>query len=314
METDMANTSERPKKPMSRSQLAVILFVAILVMIGANLVLFLSTPSTQQQSDRAALFGVKEIVVEGNTLYDEEAILAHSGISVGQSIFSVNKEQAVDNIRKTFSYIEEVTVENRSAMDTIHITIKEAVPLGVMDMGDVWMLVSTTGRGLQSWAKSAEEPIRYLRIEGATSQDKTVGGQVLDDRSFHIVSTLVQILAEHDLQGITAIDMTDKTDIRVNWKNQITFLMGNDANLEHKVAVIAATLPKVMTDYGEETRGTLNVRDYSDDTVQKKYIVYRPEGLVTTKGSTYPDATATGTGVTGETTTTNTDMTGVTTG
>lgn len=302
----MANRAEKTKKTMTRAQLAVTLFVAILVMVGANLVLFLSTPSTQQSRDRAALFGVKKIVVEGNTRYDEEAIIGYSGIYVGQSIFSVNKTQAAENIQNTFSYAEEVTVNNDEAMDTIRIVIKEATPLGVIDMGDVWMLVSTKGRGLQSWEKGNDTPVRYLQIEGATYKEETVGGQILDDRSFKIVSTLTEILAEHELDQLTAIDMTDKTDIRVDWNNQITFLMGNDANLEHKVAVIAATLPEVMEDYGEQARGTLNVRDYSDDTVEKKYIVFRPEGLVTTKTTT---AT---TGTTGTGTGTSTGETGVT--
>ena len=71
----------------------------------------------------------------------------------------------------------------------------------------------------------------------------------------------------------------------MNWKNQITFLLGNDQNMEHKLAVIAATLPKIQKDHGNTARGTLNVRDYSDNTVQDKRIVFRPEGLVTTKAA-----------------------------
>ena len=73
--------------------------------------------------------------------------------------------------------------------------------------------------------------------------------------------------------------MTDKTDIRVRWNNQITFLVGNDDNLDHKASVIAATMQKVLADYGQSARGTLNVRAYSDAEDQKKYIVFRPEGL-----------------------------------
>ena len=82
----MAKQAGTTKKPMTRAQLAVTLAVAILVMIGANLVLFLSTPSTRTTSDRTALFGVKKIVVEGNTRYKEESIIGKSGIRIGDSV------------------------------------------------------------------------------------------------------------------------------------------------------------------------------------------------------------------------------------
>lgn len=284
----MAKKSATTKKPMTRAQLAVMLAVAILVMVGANLVLFLSTPSARKTSDRAALFGVKQIVVEGNTRYKEESIIGKSGIRVGDSVFSVDKKQAAENIRSAFAYAETVTVDNKKSMDTIRITIKEAVPLGVVAVEDQWVLVSTTGRGLEAWPAQSDKPLRYLYLRGTTSKQKKVGEQVLDDRSLKIANTLIEAMKAHGLEGLTEINMTDKTDIQVNWKNQITFLMGNDQNLEHKLSVIAATLPKVQKDHGEDARGTLNVRDYSDNTVQDKRIIFRPEGLVTTKpaGST----------------------------
>ena len=281
----MAKQAGTTKKPMTRAQLAVTLAVAILVMIGANLVLFLSTPSTRTTSDRTALFGVKKIVVEGNTRYKEESIIGKSGIRIGDSVFSVDKQQAAENIRSAFAYAETVTVDNKQSMDTIRIKIEEATPLGVIAIGDQWMLVSTTGRGLEAWKANTDTPMRDLHLKGTTSKKTKVGEQVLDDRGLKIANALIAGMKSHGLEGLTEINMTDKTDIQVNWKNQITFLLGNDQNMEHKLAVIAATLPKIQKDHGNTARGTLNVRDYSDNTVQDKRIVFRPEGLVTTKAA-----------------------------
>ena len=288
----MAKKSAKTKKPMTRSQLAVTLVVAILIMVGANLVLFLSTPSSSNKTGKAALFGVKEIVVEGNTRYDEEAIVGVSGITVGQSIFSVDKKQAAENIRSAFPYAESVTVDNKDSMDTIRIAIQEARPLGVMAVDGEWMLVSTTGRGLATWEKQSDKPLRYLYLKGTSAQELKVGGQVLDERSLSIATTLIDTLREHEIEGITEIDMTNKADIRVNWENRITFLLGNDSNLEHKLAAIASTLPLVEKDHGEDARGTLNVRDYSDGNAKNSYIVFRPEGLVTTTTSSRTSSTS----------------------
>ena len=279
---------------MTRSQLAVTLLVAILVMVGANLVLFLSTPSGKGSADRAALFGVKKIVVEGNTRYKEDAIIGISGIRIGQSIFSVDKKQAAENVRAAFAYAETVTVDNKTAMDTIRITIKEAVPLGVMAVDDNWMLISTTGRGLEEWPRQSDTPIRYLHIKGSTIKEKKVGKQVLDDRGFKIVTSLMKTTEDMKLNDLTEIDMTDKTDIRVNWKNQITFLLGNDVELGHKLAVTDAILKDVLKTRGKDARGTINVRDCSDSSIQKPYLVFRPEGLVTsTTGSKTTSTTTT---------------------
>ncbi len=301
----MTNKSEAPKQPMSRAQLAVWLLVGILVTVTANILLLLVTPSSGQEGERAALFGVSTITVEGNTRYDDEAIIAYSGIYVGQSIFSVDKTAAVEKIQKTFSYAEQVTIDTGDGMDDIRIIIKEATPLGVVNVGDRWMLISTKGTGLQAFEKGADAPLRYMRLEGAVIKEKTVGGQVLDDRSQTIVSTLTQELNKHKLGQLTAINIKDRTDIRVDWNNQITFLLGNDSNLSYKVAVVAATLPEVKKGYGDNARGTLNVRDYSDDKPDKKYIVFRPEGLVvskpTTTDPTGTDPTGVGTDPTGDT-------------
>ncbi|MGI6264184.1 MAG: cell division protein FtsQ/DivIB [Acutalibacteraceae bacterium] len=275
----MAKETTKTKPPMTRAQLAVTLIVAILLMIVVNLVLFLSTPSSTSAGERAALFGVKKIVVEGNTRYDEAAIIGKSGIRIGQSIFSLNKEKAGENVRQAFAFAEKVTVDTKLGLDTVRIAITEATPLGVIPTAEGWLLVSTTGRGLQLTGGDSEVPMRYLAIRGSTGQDPTVGGQALDKRSLTIVTTLRKTLTENDLGQLTEIDMTDKTDIRVRWNNQITFLVGNDDNLDHKASVIAATMQKVLADYGQSARGTLNVRAYSDAEDQKKYIVFRPEGL-----------------------------------
>lgn len=277
--TSMAEKRATTKPPMTRSQLAVILIVAIVVMTVIDIVLYMSIPTSAKTGERAALFGIRKIVVEGNTHYNEQDIVDQSGLRVGQSVFLLNKTEAAERVRNAFAYAESVEVDTKLGLDTARITIKEASPLGVIPTQQGWLLISTQGRGLRMVDEKSEVISRYMRITGGTGGKTAIGSRTLDDRSLWIVTTLLQVLGKQGYDQLTEINMTDKTDIRVRWNNQITFLVGSDDNLEHKASVIAATMTKVLGDYGTSARGTLNVRAYSDAEDQKKYIVFRPEGL-----------------------------------
>ena len=73
------------------------------------------------------------------------------------------------------------------------------------------------------------------------------------------------------------IDLTDVTDILLDWKNQITIALGNDANLTYEIKVAAASLPLLLEQYGTTTRGELDIRMYSDPSNANPMIVYKPE-------------------------------------
>lgn len=52
---------------------------------------------------------------------------------------------------------------------------------------------------------------------------------MLDERSLAIVNELRAAFVSAGLDGVGMIDLTDKTDILLDWKNQITIALGNDA-------------------------------------------------------------------------------------
>ncbi len=248
--------------------------IALVVVIVANL--NFDRKGAGAQPDTAAVFGVKSISVEGDTRYSREAITGISGIYVGQSVFSVNKRRAAEQIKAAFPYIETVEVSS-SSFDTIRIRVKETEPIGAIYAGGRWVVVGEDGRGLEALPVESERPSRYLYIRGADPLAEELGTVMLDERSLAIVNELRAAFVSAGLDGVGMIDLTDKTDILLDWKNQITIALGNDANLTYEIQVAVASLPIILRERGATVRGELDIRMYSDPSITNPIISFKPE-------------------------------------
>ncbi len=230
-------------------------------------------------ADKPSTMAVKTITVEGNTRYDEDAILGVSGIKIGQSVFSVDKRKAVKALKAQFHYIEDVAVQVDFSRN-VKICITEARPMGAVYAEGNWVVVSEKGIGLQATPITTERPLRQLYIKGAGVLCAEEGKQVLDDESSKLVARIFDALEKNNLTDISVVDIEDRTDIRLIWKNQITVLLGNDSNLEYEIAATVSALPTVLEKHGDTATGHLNVSQYSDPTVSNPAIIFTPSSLL----------------------------------
>mgnify|MGYP007011597211 FL=1 len=133
------------------------------------------------------------------------------------------------------------------------------------------------GRGLEALPVESERPSRYLYIRGADPLAEELGTVMLDERSLAIVNELRAAFVSAGLDGVGMIDLTDKTDILLDWKNQITIALGNDANLTYEIQVAVASLPIILRERGATVRGELDIRMYSDPSITNPIISFKPE-------------------------------------
>lgn len=288
-------TRNKKKRKVSRFQLAVGLFVAILAVSGALAFLLLANPfGTGQQTDRPAVFGVQKIEVVGDTRYDREAIIAASGIRIGQSIFSVNKIQAHDQILEQFPYIHQVDVGNAS-FDTIEIRVAEVEAIGALYSNGHWMVIGSHNKTVEELPMEGDRPGRYLYVKGVSPQEAKLGGKALDDRDFKVVTTLLSLFDRYQLTGIGAIDLSENSNIQLEWNQQITVYLGNESNLENQISLLVTILPQLLEDNGNTAAGRLDMRSYADDNTQNDQAVFTPWDLLHTQS---PTGTTTGTGST----------------
>lgn len=228
------------------------------------------------------MFSLREITVSGETRYLKEAIIQQSGLSVGQSIWSVDKVEASERVLAAFPYIQDVKVLN-TAYNKLDIAVSETDEIGVMYGGGQWLAVGSNGRILEVMAVESDRPLRALYLKGAEAVGRAVGEQAMDDRSFAIVSELLAAFEEYGLEGVCEIDLSNKSDLRLNWNNRITVKLGNDSNLTHEIGVMISALPGIERQYGEYAVGQLDVSAFSEDGTM---AVFTPRDLLTTTTTT----------------------------
>lgn len=277
------------RRAQARLRLFVVLSLAnVALLVG----IFLMLPKAIQTTDKTTgetkeLLGVESIAVVGNTRYDEEAIVGISGITKGQSVFSVNKRTAAKKIRAAFSYAEKVDI-NINMKRQVTITITEAQELGAVYANGKWVVVSRQGVGLMQLPLESERPFRRLYLKGAETLADAVGEKVLDDSELAIVTELCDAMSANGLVGVGEIDLSDRSNIRLNWKNQITIAMGDNSNLTYEVAAAVSAIPKVLSRHGDTATGLLNLSQYSDKTVELPVIVFTPSAILNASAETIP--------------------------
>ena len=152
----------RKRRRITRFQMAVILFVAILVVTGGvAALLVVASRSGTSGSGKHAAFGIKKIEVAGETRYAHDAIINASGLSVGQSILFANKKKAAEKIAAAFPYIETISIRN-SSFDTVQISVKEMEAAGAIYADGKWLVVSANGKALEALPVEGDRPPRYL--------------------------------------------------------------------------------------------------------------------------------------------------------
>lgn len=299
----------RKRRRITRFQMAVILFVAILVVTGGvAALLVVASRSGTSGSGKHAAFGIKKIEVAGETRYAHDAIINASGLSVGQSILFANKKKAAEKIAAAFPYIETISIRN-SSFDTVQISVKEMEAAGAIYADGKWLVVSANGKALEALPVEGDRPPRYLYFKGVTPLATQPGQIVINERNLNILRSLMTAFdknktckvdgEEVEMNGFVEIDLSDTADIRLNWRDEMTVLIGNDNNLSHKVAVAVTAMAKVRKSLGDSAVGQIDVRTYSDTDTENDRAVYTPKELLTTAPPS--SGTATGSGTTSTT-------------
>ncbi len=271
-------------KATRRFYAVVVLLFLMLALLCASLVLFIMTPRPEKEPDTdGGLFSVETVVLEGNTKYLQDSVIGESGILIGQSIFSVKSNGVEEALLATFPYYETVEVQTRH-MKEVCITVTETEEVAVMYDQGCWVTIGKNGKVLARREVDSDRPRGMLYIKGAVPPEGgiTVGGAAMDTYSVTVLQTLLEAIHRHELTDIIEIDMSGLNDIRMNWRGQIEILLGNATNLDHEIAVVASTIPKVLELRGEQATGILNVSSYSNDALENQ-AVFTPSSLLETE-------------------------------
>ena len=235
-----ARKAARRKRRIRRRiiRIAIVLTALLLVaLLIALVVLRISGGIAKDKGEAASLLAVKAIEVEGDTRYTDEEIIAASGIYVGESLLVINKVEAHNAVLARFPYLDTVDVGNAS-FSTIRIQVRETPVMGVVETAAGYLVVGENNRALELITDEATLPAGAVRIQEATLLEETVGKPLLDERSLRVTATLLSAARQYGLADVTGIQLGQKTNIRLMWKNQIEVVLGNESNLALQIKAL----------------------------------------------------------------------------
>lgn len=259
---------------------AAIMLTVILVLglVVALVVLRAMGIAASKRGETTTFLAVKAIEVEGDSRYTDEQILQESGLYVGQSLLAVNKVQAHQRLMQAFPYLDWVEIGN-SSFDTVRIQVRETAVLGAVEASDGWLVLGANNHALERLAADGV-PEGMLRIRGAATVGEAIGDPLLDERSLRVTTTIIDAAATNKLEGITGIDLTEKTNIRLWWKDRIEVVLGNESNLAAEIDHLPGILESMLKNNGETAAGRLDMSSYADDNPNNDRAIYTPAELL----------------------------------
>ena len=276
-----ARRRRRQQLMIKRTALVGGVVLAALLVIGVcvtGVVLTVVGTQQAQRGETTDFMAIEKIIVEGDSRYSEEEIIKASGLYVGQSLFGVNKVQAHDKLKKALPYLETVEIGNKGIL-TLHIKVTDATVLAAVEVSDGWMIISDNNRALEHITEG-EPPEGILRLTGTGAKTVKVGKTVLDERSLNICQMLVAAEKQYGLDGMTSIDVTEKTKIYLMLNDRLKVLLGNESNIGEQMDMLVDTLPVFYENNGINAEGLMDLTSFTDQDADNDRLVYTPPELL----------------------------------
>ncbi|MBQ2927853.1 MAG: FtsQ-type POTRA domain-containing protein [Oscillospiraceae bacterium] len=237
----------------------------------------------------SVFFKVEHITVSGADVYSEWAIKEASGLEEGEdSLLTFSRPRAGALIQANLPYINEVRFGIKLP-DTVNIIVKEDdVAYAIKDQSGTWWMMSSQGRVIEmgnNTKASNNTQILGVTLENPVPDQRGVATEVVTTETMEngelipitttgaqrLTATL-QILQALEANGIVgeiaSVDVTRMEDIVLWYGSRYQVNLGNDANLDHKIA----SMHDVILQMSEWQSGILDV----SFTIWPSDVIYTP--------------------------------------
>ena len=229
------------------------------------------------------LFKCENIVVEGVSRYPADDIIKASNLNYGENIFLSDKSEASRKIEAMYPYIENAEI-SFNIPSTLTIRVTEATPEYYVQDGTRFYIISKEGKILEEVIK---RELDIPTIIGCKLKNAKVGEDVNVENS-KILTVLNEIATSMESNGVTGIkeiDLSDMSNIELNYQDRITIVIGMPDDIDYKMRT-AMTI--ITTKLSESDTGTLKcsnlVEDRTDGKENASY--WQPNYLVPSENST----------------------------
>ncbi|MDD2955686.1 MAG: FtsQ-type POTRA domain-containing protein [Oscillospiraceae bacterium] len=182
-------------------------------------------------------FKIKAVEVTGGERYRPDKLIATSGILLEENMFRLDDGAIEETMVSSYSYIQSVHIR-RKLPDTVVLEITEATPMGAIDQGTGYIIVSDRGRVLEKGVPNPPDGIPVVRGIDVLSLGE---GEYIPEESAGQLQLLRQFISAASASGFsyfTLVDLSDSYNLMLYYGDQITYLLGSQAELDYKLASI----------------------------------------------------------------------------
>ena len=205
------------------------------------------------------IFNIRSVSVEGNVLVTAEQFQEKLKPLVGQNLFRSGRRKNKKYVEKTIPYIDTVDVQKRLFPPSVKVTVTEYTPSAYIKIDGKTLLVNSELRVLTDTGNNGET---LPTVTGLTVTDYKLGEILKTDENekFDITKISLSTLeATGILDKVIEINVTDVTDITMNYDNRITVQCGTQLDLERKIRLFRETV--MSNSLTENARGTMDLSE-----------------------------------------------------
>lgn len=189
-------------------------------------------------------FRIETVGTEGDERYGRDRIVEVSGIRTGENMFLLKRGRAAEKIERELPYIESVQIRRRLP-GAVTIRVSPAAPRLALDDGESFTLLSAKGKVLEKGLRNVEENIIILSASPVSSAVPGEPAVFENERDLQAALCIVGAIDEKGLDGISALDLTDLTAVRLVYRGRILLKLGGVNSVAGKVDFVKATLGNV---------------------------------------------------------------------
>ena len=201
------------------------------------------------------LLPVQSVTVEGKTPYTAAAVTQAAGIQTGARLFGVNRRAVAARLTAALPYVGQAAVVWNPPLGlTLHLTAAAAA--AAVQRTDGYALVSADGKLLEV----VKDLSAHTGLPVLTGPDysKAKAGETPSAAAKKVTQALA--LAKKakaaGISGVTAVDVSDRYELRFTVQSRVTVTLGTSASLADKLRFAAYMLKKEL---GASETGTLDV-------------------------------------------------------
>ena len=205
-------------------------------------------------------FRVNTMMVEGNSRYTAEEVIAASGVEQGDNLFALNKSQMVSRILTRLPYVDDLSID-RKLPDTLIFHVTESTPVAWVESGGTCWLLDHRCKILEAGDSSLTQGLS--QVLGLTPVDPSVGSRLTVDpeeqNKLDRLRSFFAAIAGRQMTGslTSFIDLSSENELCFGYGENLTVIFPLNGDYDQETYELKRALES-MDERGIPRTGTLD--------------------------------------------------------